>query len=182
MPSDITIRPATLDDAQAIAQIHMDSWRSTYRGLVSDDFLDGLRLEDRTARWEQRLTDAHTREFAYVVEDEAGQVVGFGSGALNTADHSDYHSELRALHITQLYQGQGLGRRLTSYVARHLHEMGIDEMIVWVLSGNDRACRFYERLGGVYVTDRVEDFAGGSIPEVAYGWPDITVLIEEEAW
>jgi hypothetical protein len=58
--------------------------------------------------------------------------------------------------------------------------MGINNMLVWVLKGNDLACRFYERLGAVYVTDRIEEFAGGSIPEVAYGWPDITVLIEEE--
>jgi hypothetical protein len=55
--------------------------------------------------------------------------------------------------------------------------MGINNMLVWVLTGNDPACRFYERLGAVYVTDRVEEFAGGSIPEVAYGWPDITPLI-----
>jgi ribosomal protein S18 acetylase RimI-like enzyme len=158
----------------------MDSWRSTYRGLVSDPFLDGLRLEDRAARWQKRLTDAQVGEFAYVAEDAHGQVVGFGSGVPNTTDHPDYHSELRALHIAQPYQRKGLGRRLTSYVARHLHDMGINNMLVWVLSGNDPACRFYERLGAVYVTDRIEEFAGGLIPEVGYGWPDITVLIEDE--
>jgi ribosomal protein S18 acetylase RimI-like enzyme len=155
----------------------MDSWRSTYRGLVSDDFLDNLRLEERTARWQQRLADATAGEFAYVAQLPSGEVVGFGSGVPFTQDHPDYHSELRALHIIPSHQRSGLGRRLTSHVAKHLHDMGINNMLVWVLTGNDAACRFYERLGAVYVTDRVEEFAGGSIPEVAYGWPDITPLI-----
>ena len=174
------IRPATLPDAPAIAQIHMDSWRSTYRGLVSDHYLDNLRLEDRTARWQQRLTDPHTREFAYVAQDPSSHIVGFGSGVPHTTDHPDYHSELRALHIAPVHQRTGLGRRLTSHVAAHLHGMGINTMLVWVLKGNDPACRFYERLGGVYVIERLEAFAGGSIPEVAYGWPDITTLILQE--
>ena len=171
------IRDATLADAPAIARIHMDSWRSTYRGLVSDGFLDNLRFEDRLARWQQRLADE--KMFTLVAGAEPGRIVGFAQGGPEGTGRTDYTGELWALHIAVPYQRSGLGRRLTSEVAKRLQSMGFDSMFVWVLSGNHPARRFYERLGGTYVTKRLEAFGGGSIEEVAYGWPDITVLIED---
>jgi hypothetical protein len=58
--------------------------------------------------------------------------------------------------------------------------MGFNSLMLWVLTENYPARRFYERLGGIYLTERVEAFAGGSIAEVAYGWPDITPLLQGE--
>ncbi len=174
------IREATLADARAIARIHIDSWRSTYRGLVSDEFLDNLRLEDRLARWEQLLSFQQRGTVSYVAEDAPGQVVGFGYGGPERTGHPDYKGELWALHIAGPYQRAGLGRRLTAGVAERLHDMGLNSILIWVLKYNHPARRFYERLGGMYVTERLEAFAGGSIEEVAYGWPDITTLIEGE--
>jgi RimJ/RimL family protein N-acetyltransferase len=174
------IRPATLADATAIARIHMDSWRTTYRGMFSDDFLDNLRFEDRLAHWQKWLAFERSGTFAYVAEAAPGEVVGFAYGGPERSGHPDYKGELWALHIVGPYQRAGLGTRLTSLVAKRLHEMGLNSLMLWVLTENHAARRFYERLGGVYVTERLEIFAGGSIEEVAYGWPDITVLIREE--
>jgi ribosomal protein S18 acetylase RimI-like enzyme len=171
------IRRATIDDAAAITRIHMDSWRSTYRGLVSDDFLDNLRLEDRVPRWQKRLADVDGGMFTYVAEAAPGLLAGFSQGGLEGTGNPDYTGELWSLHIAEPYQGAGLGRRLTSQVANHLYSAGHMSMLLWVLTGNHGARRFYERLGGVYIGDRVEDFAGGMIDEVAYGWPDITLLL-----
>jgi ribosomal protein S18 acetylase RimI-like enzyme len=172
------IREATLTDASAIARIHVDSWRSTYRGLVSDDFLDNLRLEDRLARWEQLLSFQQSGTFGYVAEDAPGQVVGFAYGGPERTGHPDYKGELWALHIAGPYQRAGLGKRLTSRGAERLQDMDLNSILIWVLTYNHPARRFYDRLGGVYVTERLEAFAGGSIEEVAYGWPDITALIQ----
>jgi ribosomal protein S18 acetylase RimI-like enzyme len=171
------IREATLADARAIARIHIDSWRSTYRGLVSDEFLDNLRLEDRLARWEQLLSSQESGTSGYVAEDAPGQVVGFAYGGPERTGHPDYKGELWALHVAGPYQRAGLGRRLTSRVAERLNSIGLSSILIWVLKYNHSARRFYERLGGVYVTERLEAFAGGSIEEVAYGWLDITTLI-----
>jgi ribosomal protein S18 acetylase RimI-like enzyme len=174
------IREATLADAPAFARIHVDSWRTAYRGLASDDYLDNLRLEDRLARWEQLLSFQQSCTFAYVAEDAPGQVVGFAYGGRERTGHPDYKGELWALHIAGPHQRAGLGRRLTSEVAKRLHGMAFNSILIWVLTYNHPARRFYERLGGVYITERLEAFAGGSIEEVAYGWPDITTLIQAE--
>jgi ribosomal protein S18 acetylase RimI-like enzyme len=174
------IRPAGSADAPAIAHIHMDSWRTTYRGIFSDDFLANLRFEDRLVRWQQLLAFEQSGTFAYVAEAAPNEVVGFAYGGPERSGQPDYKGELWALHIGVPYQRAGLGRRLTSEVAKRLHGMGLNSMMLWVLTENRPARRFYERLGGVYVTARLEEFAGGSIEEVAYGWPDITTLIQEE--
>jgi ribosomal protein S18 acetylase RimI-like enzyme len=175
----MNIRPAGIADAQAIAHIHLDSWRNTYRGLLPDTFLDELRLEDRVKRWEQRLADLESGEFFYVVEDVGGDVIGFASGGPERTGHPTYKGELWTLHVMKQYQGLGLGRRLFAAVAKRLHDMGTDSLLLWVLKGNP-ACGFYERLGGVYLTEEVKDYSGGSVAEVAYGYEDIGVLTSDE--
>lgn len=173
------IREATVADAPAFARIHMDSWRNTYRGLVSDEFLDNLKFEDRLKRWQQRLSElSDTGMFAYLAETATGQAAGFAYAGPEGTGHPDYRGELWALHIALPYQKMGLGRRLISEVAKRLHDLGYGSMLVWVLAGNP-ARRFYEKLGGVYLTERLEAFAGGSIEEVAYGYADLMALIQE---
>jgi ribosomal protein S18 acetylase RimI-like enzyme len=176
----ITIRSANLADAPAIARIHMDSWRTTYRGLVSDEYLASLRLEDRITRWQQRL--AQEGMFAYVAELEpGGEVVGFAFAGPSGSDNTDYPGELWSLHVAGPYQGTGFGRRLMSVVAKRLQSIGYNSMMLWVLTENTPARRFYEKAGGLLFGDRIEEFAGGRIAEVAYGWPDIIDLFVEEA-
>ena len=69
-------RPATADDAGAIAALHTDSWRRNYRGAFRDEYLDGDAPADRLAVWTDRLVrpapDACT-----IVADDDGDVVGF---------------------------------------------------------------------------------------------------------
>ena len=175
----MNIRPAGIADAQAIARIHMDSWRNTYCGLLPDKFLDELRLEDRVKRWEQRLADQESGEFFYVAEDVGGDVIGFASGGPERTGHPRYKGELWTLHVMKQYQGLGLGRRLFAAVAKRLHDMGTGTLLLWVLKGNP-ACGFYERLGGVFLTEEVKDYSGGSVAEVAYGYEDIGVLTSDE--
>ncbi len=123
------------------------------------------------------MADAESGEFVFVVEDAGGDVVGFGSGGPERTGHETYKGELWALHVAKEYQGIGMGKMLLAAVARRLSEMGIDSMLLWVLKGNP-ACGFYERLGGVYVTERVEEFAGGTVEEIAYGWADLGPLLQ----
>ncbi len=50
------VRLATVQDARAIAQVHVESSKSTYRGIVSENLLDRLSVEDRTRFWNETLT------------------------------------------------------------------------------------------------------------------------------
>jgi ribosomal protein S18 acetylase RimI-like enzyme len=178
----ITIRRATIDDATALARVHVDTWRTTYRGMVPDDYLASLSYEKRTARCTEQIQATLAGNFEIIVaENEDGQIVGFVDGGPNREDDPIYKGELYAIYILQAYQGRGIGKRLVPPLAKSLMAMGLDTMLLWVLTENTLARRFYESLGGRYVRTSMWEVGGVSIEEVAYGWLDIRSLLKEHA-
>ena len=151
--------------------MHVDSWRSTYPGLMPDAYLSSLDATERAVRWERMLARAGRREMVYVAE-EAGQVIGFAAGGPERDGNPLFRGELYAIYLLQPAQGQGWGRALVSAVASHLLAWGMRNMLVWVLRDNRPARRFYEHLGGRYLSSRITEFEGVTVPEVSYGWPD----------
>jgi hypothetical protein len=68
------IRAAQPTDAAAIAKVHVDSWRTTYKGIVPDDFLAALSYEQHTHMWRPILSRSPPTSFVYVAEDPSRQV------------------------------------------------------------------------------------------------------------
>ncbi len=75
----VTIREAVPADAPAIARVHVDVWRTTYRGIVPDDYPRTLPYKDRESMWTRVLT-ATDSQVVFVAEDEHGEVIGFANG------------------------------------------------------------------------------------------------------
>ncbi|NWG15440.1 MAG: GNAT family N-acetyltransferase [Chloroflexi bacterium] len=167
------IRPATLEDAAGIARVHVDSWRSTYAGIVPDDYLAGLRYERSEAVWRRNLSDPQSRSVYLVAEDESGSIVGFVCGGPGRDEHPDYSGELYAIYLFQEVQGQGIGRRLMKTLADEMLARRYASWLIWVLKDNP-ARGFYERMGGVYVMEKDIEIGGANLREVAYGWRDLT--------
>jgi ribosomal protein S18 acetylase RimI-like enzyme len=161
------VRPATLEDAVGIADVHVASWRSTYRGLLPDDFLASLSEQHYAERWKRVIGEGSSRVF--VVESPEG-IVGFASGGRERAGENGFAGELYALYVLEGAQRQGHGRALVRTVTGALHEMDLPDMIVWVLRDNAGARHFYERLGGVYVRAQPITIGSATLEEVSYGW------------
>ncbi len=161
------IRPAVLDDAPDIARVHVASWRSTYRDQLPADFLASLAEPNQRERWQRVIGEGAS--LVYVVE-ERGQVVGFASAGRERAGESGYSGELYAIYLLAAAQRRGHGRELVRAVAGGLRDMGLDDMIVWVLRDNQPARRFYERLGGIYVRAQPITIGPATLEEVSYGW------------
>jgi ribosomal protein S18 acetylase RimI-like enzyme len=180
---DYRIRDARVEDAEAIARVHVDSWRTTYRGIVPQEFLDSLSYEGRAQNWRAGLANKpqpqeswrRIGDIALVGEDPAGRIVGFANGGAIRGDHPPYDGELYSIYLLQEHQGKGLGRRLFVLLAQRLQAAGYRSMLLWALKDNP-ACRFYEGLGGVVAFEVVIDIAGNRLDEVAYGWPDLVAL------
>jgi ribosomal protein S18 acetylase RimI-like enzyme len=166
------IREAILTDAPGIARVHVDTWRSTYRGIVPDKFLANLSYEARGRMWTTAITHANDSNFAYVAEDEHGQIVGFVSGGTSQSGDRDYPGELYAIYVLKEAQGKGVGRGLFDAVVKRLALSGIYSMILWVFRDNQPARRFYEAMGGESLYEREIELAGTRLTEVAYGWKD----------
>lgn len=166
------IREATQSDVPAISKVHVDTWRTTYRGIVPDEHLANLSYERRANGWHQILNRApEDGNFTYIAEDESGEIVGFANGGVERTGDPLYRGELTAIYIRQSYQGKGIGRCLTQSVAERLGQLGINSMLVWVLVDNP-ACQFYAALGGKLVHEKELTIGGKPLIEVAYGWMD----------
>lgn len=145
------VREAASADVDARDGGHVDSWRVTYRGLVPDDFLDGLTYESRERQWAAALDPSNP----------------------------DYRGELYAIYIQPARQGMGAGRGLMRAVAAQLAGEGRRSLLVWVLADNP-ARRFYEALGGRHLRAQPIAIGDATLDEVAYGWPDSGVLLRAE--
>ena len=165
----IAIRKATIGDAFAIARVQVMSWRSTYRGLVPDSYLDLLNVEVRAARWREALA---ARSAILFVAEDAGEIVGFISGGVLREPIAQLEAELYAIYLLQEWQGQGIGRRLTQQLVATLLGSGYKSMAVWVLEKNP-AVGFYKRLGGTMIGRKMIEIGGAQLDEIALGWSDL---------
>ncbi|HYP20288.1 MAG TPA: GNAT family N-acetyltransferase [Chloroflexia bacterium] len=170
----MTIREATIEDVPAIARVHVDSWRTTYKGIVPQRILDQLTYEGREELW-RRVLSPDNSSFVYVAEED-GQVVGFACGGPAREDEAPNHAgQLYSIYILQEHQGRGIGRRLFEAVVRELARMGLHSMALWVIADNP-ACGFYEALGGRQAYARQEQADDVVLDEIGYGWDDIRPL------
>ena len=169
------IREAQVTDAPAIAQVHIDTWRTTYKGLVPDAYLASLSYEQRTSFWQSRLSESNSPWFVYVAEDNDQHVIGFASGGPERTQDTVYTGELVAIYLLAAHQRQGVGRQLTAAIAQRLIQQGHRSMLVWVLAANPSRL-FYASLGGQLIRERAINLDGIDLAEVAYGWRDLHAL------
>ena len=167
------VRPAELDDSAAIARVHVATWRTTYGGLLPEDFLASLDAAGYEQRWRRTLRERP--DHVYVAEEHDG-VVGFASGGRERAGETGYSGELYAIYVLREAQGRGHGRRLVQAVVGGLREMGLTDMIVWVLRENRTARDFYEKLGGVFVRSQPITIGSALLREVSYGWRSLDAI------
>lgn len=170
------IRAATPEDALAIGHVHVDSWRTTYRGLMPDSVLAALSVEQRAAMWQQAAEaslNGESHSFVLVAEDPAHGIIGFASAGPEREEDSGFDSELYTIYLLDRHQGRGVGRQLAGQAVKRLLSEGHESMRVWVLEGNP-AEEFYRRLGGQRVGQKALSMANWRLTEVAYAWPDLT--------
>lgn len=142
----MSIRRATPEDADAIARVHIDSWRSAYRGLVPDSRLDSLDYERRAERFRETLGTSSDETYIW---EEDREIVGFLMIGPCRDDDIDQKTtgEIWGIYLAPEYWREGIGRKLCRYGERLLRQRGYIAATLWVLADNDNARRFYEKMG-----------------------------------
>lgn len=167
------VRKAVLSDAKGIAIVQVDSWRTTYKGIVSDDYLQKLSYEEHEKIWHGAIS----QKTMYVAEDNDGKIVGFSIGGKErSGNYPDYKGEVYAIYILQEHQGKGIGTLLMKPVVADFLEEHITTMAVYVLEDND-ARFFYEALGAKKIDSVEIEIGGKKLTELVYGWDDIREFI-----
>jgi len=173
----VLIREATTADAPAIARVHIESWRTTYSGILPDAYIGKFVRDERERVWCKILDDPARRRFVCVAADEDGTIVGFVSGGPARGEANGFAGELYAIYLLDAHERRGIGRRLTAALARRLLRAEMPSMLVWVLAAN-RARDFYAVLGGVKIAEKPAEIPGAELTEIAYGWKDIRGLLD----
>jgi len=176
----IRIRRAAKSDAAAIGRVHVETWQSTYAGLLPDAMLAAMSDVRQSAYWGRLLADPGESRGVFVADDQEMGVIGFGScGPVRDLPEGLDGTERRVGEVYTLYvepdfQNQGLGRRLLDALFRQLRADGCDAAVLWMLAHNPTRF-FYEGMGGRTVGERVDTMAGVDVEEMAFGWRDLTV-------
>lgn len=166
----VLVRQAYPSDAQAIARIHVETWRTTYAGLLPDRMLAEMNELNHKTNWTNLLLRDRD-EFVLVAERPKIGVIGFASAGRARRTLEPYQGEIYTLYVTPDCQNQGVGTALLGGAFKRLAEESMNSVMLWVLARNP-ARFFYEAMGGLKAAGRKERLWGAVLPEIAYGWPD----------
>lgn len=136
-----TLRGPRLDDAPRVAATHVQAWRETYPGILSDELLAGLDVRKHTVMWERIAATLDGDRRALLVLDGDGDVCGFGMAGPARDPEPPRELELYFIYLLDRVKGTGVGQRLIDGL------LGDEPALVWVAALNPRARAFYERNG-----------------------------------
>ncbi|WP_078949341.1 GNAT family N-acetyltransferase [Streptomyces mutabilis] len=158
----------TADDCEHVSDIRVRGWRTAYRGLMPQSYLDGLDVAEDAERRRALFARTPVGMVNLVAEDDDGKVVGWAChGPYRDGGSLNEDAELYALYVDAARFG--IGRALLQESVRGCAEAGQGRMLLWVVEGNARARRFYEWAG--FRADGAEEpfeVAGAVVPEVRY--------------
>ena len=152
-----------------MGSVQVRAWQAAYRGLMPDEYLDGLVPAEREAMWANAFDQPRHGQLIFVVE-EGGAVRGFAAaGPEGMRAEETATGELYAINIDPSSWGRGLGGLLLRAVEGVLQGSGYLQAVLWVLPGNDRAISFYQRAGWTADgSEKEADALGVAVREVRY--------------
>lgn len=156
-----SIRRRERNDCKDISHVVAVSWNETYKGIVSDEFLNDLYNNEERNASNSFINFNEDNNHQFVLEI-GGKVVGFVKvGDSNWNDCG----ELCAIYILKKYKGLGFGRKLFDAGVNELKKMGFNKMIVGCLKGNP-SNEFYKHMGGNLIKTR--NYERLNLPENVY--------------
>jgi len=164
------IRRATQSDLQGIAAIHVDSWKDSYSDVLPAEFLAGQIDRDLAQHWSEfRIQN---EDIVLVAEEDS--LVGFVTVWCRLIPFIDN------LHVRPSHRSKKLGSTLIKAAAKELINKGHKTAYLWVFESNEKAIRFYERLGGVQKEHAGKNVFGYEVQSRKIEWDDITIICKNQ--
>lgn len=149
----MNIREANAEDMELIANLYVMNWKKTYVGLLQDNFLNGLTVNDGINKWQEYLTKEKHRIF---VAYENENFLGFS--ACKEDEELKNCLYLDSLHVSESSRGKGVGTKLINTVGSYAYIKGYEHMSICIVKGNDKAKRIYEKMGAKHYKDFIDYF------------------------
>ncbi|WP_395017596.1 GNAT family N-acetyltransferase [Dongia sp.] len=172
--AEVTIRVARLEDARAIAELHVAVWREAYRDLAPPEVMVALDVSKRLPRWVEMIARA---ERSVLVGERDGRIVGIGTAGAATVPELGGHGEILYLYVDSTYARAGIGRALMRHLAQALQAQGYDRVALGVVEGNQSAIDFYLKLGGRLAGSYIDPGPLWRSRNQIIIWDDVQVLL-----
>lgn len=161
------LRLATAADVPAIARVHLDSWRATYRGLVSESFVQTRNYEQTEVRWRDFMATTTSETYLIQCGDRTVGILTMGAARDMDVDVART-GEIWGLYLLPEHWRKGIGMQVMAEAERMLKSQGYETVVLWVLGSNDPARRFYEAMGLAADGASKDVDMGGPIKAVRY--------------
>jgi ribosomal protein S18 acetylase RimI-like enzyme len=143
--SDYEVRPATMRDAKAVAEVHALAAKAAYEGILSEEQLRALAPTTREAKWREAIEFSEPQVHVALLGDEIVGFVGFDRSRDPKTPATT--GEIWAIYVKPEHWDKGLGVALWDTARDGLEEEGCTTVTIWVPIRNDRAMRFHELAG-----------------------------------
>lgn len=171
--ADIQFRVPTVADAEAIARLHVASWREAYAGIVPASVLDAVDVDDRIARWRGYLASAGV---TFLAEADGGAAGFIRAGVPETPLVEGADGHIFALYVLQRHHRRGIGRSLLALTAAEWLRRGGRALSVGVLTENRPALAFYRGVGADFARAETYRWDGHDLPESIYVFRNLQEL------
>lgn len=185
---DVALRDAEFRDARAIGEMHVETWKTTYRGMMSDRVIRNLHVGRFEMRWEELIARQVT-DFTLIANDSAEGIVGFARGGPTEREEDRRFGphELYALNVEPRFQNRGVGKGLFIRTLERFHDAGAESLFCWVLDDNADSRFFFKALGGRAVGAGHDKMGAELLPKTAYLWHDlegalVALTEDDEDW
>ena len=141
--SEPTIGKALAEEAYEYATLHIACWNAAYKGIISDEYLQNMSVEQMGERTQQYLQSPG--DVLYYCLEYEGTMIGRLILSRSRDEDKPDAAEIGAMYLLEAYWDKGLGRKMMEFSLEEFQRMGYSEVLLWVLESNSRARRFYEK-------------------------------------
>ncbi|MFC9601785.1 GNAT family N-acetyltransferase [Peribacillus butanolivorans] len=170
------IRKATVADAKGIAKVHVDSWKSTYKNIIPDEFLKKLSYDQRTDSWNRNISKEGN--YVFVAENNEGEIVGFADCGKRENNNVNNSGDLTSIYLLKEYQGKGVGKQLLKQLFLQFEELGFNRVFVEVLEDN-KTRYFYEYYDANLLKSEKITIAGVELNLLIYEWNNLNKVLSK---
>lgn len=166
------IRLLKNEDIKDMAILYTDSWKRTYFGILSNEYLNSLSYEKNQKKWLDYIKSDKNGIFGYFINEK---LVGFC--AFTPEQDIENCIYLDSLHISKEYQGQGIGTALIKNLAKNVKEKGYKKISICILNGNKMAKKLYIKLGAShyqYFDNKIDNVIA---PSEKLVWNNLEILM-----
>lgn len=162
----IKVRNIKKEDIPQVVNIQICGWKSAYKGIIDDNYLANMNPKEKI-----KIREKDYNENRFIVAEINNEIVGFCRYTDNmdkTPETPEADCELRSLYVKPELKHNGIGKKMFQYAVNEFKHMGKTKMVLWCLKDNALARRFYEKMGGIIIKERLIHIGNRDYQEVAF--------------